>query len=448
MNFQTWRTSGNCFLVEGYIKYTIHDFKKNVMHWVSPANAEIFKTCDEKPTTRNKIYEHVREKYPSYSLDQFNEDFKYLKENGLIKRGVLRFGTLKSRRKKIDISKSRISTFWCEITARCNQKCIHCYASACDREHHGMPAAGSDGNASMNPGDNSRDLPPSFWLDVIDQVAAINPKCLQFIGGEPLVYENFWDLVQHAVSCKKFEMIEIFTNCTLFKPEDFEYLKEHGIHVATTIYSNRPEIHDKITGVAGSFKRTWRSVENLIKREIPLRVACVVTSINEPYIDELKEFMKNHGIDDFGFDEMRPIGRADESRKYLPSRTRHLDDIPNPPSWWDFWFRHEMNSCWGHTACMRHDGILIPCIFARDIELGDAKKEKISEILNNKTALKIRKITMDDVEKCKDCEFRYCCLDCRPLAMSFSDTGNLHAPYPRCNYNPYEGCFMKANEKT
>ena len=60
--------------------------------------------------------------------------------------------------------------------------------------------------------------------------------------------------------------------------------------------------------------------------------------------------------------------------------------------------------------------------------------------------------TKDHVEKCKDCEYRYACNDCRPLAQG-SDSGKRWlASSVDCLYNPYTGkwedervCPMRAN---
>ena len=42
---------------------------------------------------------------------------------------------------------------------------------------------------------------------------------------------------------------------------------------------------------------------------------------------------------------------------------------------------------------------------------------------------------------CQDCEYRYVCFDCRPLSEGYAkgQSDYLHAPYPRCSYNPYTG---------
>jgi hypothetical protein len=49
--------------------------------------------------------------------------------------------------------------------------------------------------------------------------------------------------------------------------------------------------------------------------------------------------------------------------------------------------------------------------------------------------------TKDQVMVCRDCEYRYVCFDCRPLseAAAAGRADYLHAPYPRCTYNPYTG---------
>jgi hypothetical protein len=49
--------------------------------------------------------------------------------------------------------------------------------------------------------------------------------------------------------------------------------------------------------------------------------------------------------------------------------------------------------------------------------------------------------TKDQVAVCKDCEYRYVCFDCRPLSEGAAGgrADYLHAPYPRCTYNPYTG---------
>jgi len=49
-------------------------------------------------------------------------------------------------------------------------------------------------------------------------------------------------------------------------------------------------------------------------------------------------------------------------------------------------------------------------------------------------------LTKDKVLVCKDCEYRYACFDCRPLAADSNCGKNYStAPAPRYTYDPYSG---------
>jgi MoaA/NifB/PqqE/SkfB family radical SAM enzyme len=51
-------------------------------------------------------------------------------------------------------------------------------------------------------------------------------------------------------------------------------------------------------------------------------------------------------------------------------------------------------------------------------------------------------ISKDEVEICRDCEYRYACTDCR----AFTDKkANKYARPSRCNYNPYQGLWKGEN---
>ena len=67
----------------------------------------------------------------------------------------------------------------------------------------------------------------------------------------------------------------------------------------------------------------------------------------------------------------------------------------------------------------------------RRISHGSLKKQTLKEVLNND----ILNIQKDKIEGCKDCEFRYCCFDCRPNSLG-KDV--LSKPW-YCTYNPHNG---------
>jgi radical SAM protein with 4Fe4S-binding SPASM domain len=97
----------------------------------------------------------------------------------------------------------------------------------------------------------------------------------------------------------------------------------------------------------------------------------------------------------------------------------------------------QYNTCWGKKIAITKDNKIRPCIFS-EIIVGDIQKNDIYDVIE-----KIRKywtITKDKVEKCRDCEFRYVCFDCREIAMR--KTNDLYGSNPYCGYNPYTGIWL------
>ena len=96
------------------------------------------------------------------------------------------------------------------------------------------------------------------------------------------------------------------------------------------------------------------------------------------------------------------------------------------------------NNCWGGKIALTRDAKIRPCIYST-IEIGD-----INEALSGgqviETARDYWALTLDKVDKCKECELRYICPDCREIAAR--ESGNLSATNPNCKYDPYTGVWQ------
>ncbi|GEN75154.1 hypothetical protein CHA01nite_08940 [Chryseobacterium hagamense] len=70
---------------------------------------------------------------------------------------------------------------------------------------------------------------------------------------------------------------------------------------------------------------------------------------------------------------------------------------------------------------------------------GNIENTTLEEALSKKDFKKYWNITKDDIEICKDCEFRYICTDCRAFteAALRSDQGLDISKPLKCGYNPY-----------
>jgi len=94
--------------------------------------------------------------------------------------------------------------------------------------------------------------------------------------------------------------------------------------------------------------------------------------------------------------------------------------------------------CIGHTITITHSGDTIPCPMMRTHKLGNIKDKELYTIFENANGdiYKFWGLNLNNIEKCKVCEYRYACNDCRALEESL--TGRLDGKV-LCGYNPKNG---------
>lgn len=71
---------------------------------------------------------------------------------------------------------------------------------------------------------------------------------------------------------------------------------------------------------------------------------------------------------------------------------------------------------------------------------GNIKDTTLENALNHPEFKKYWNLTKDNIEVCKDCEFRYICTDCRAYTEQTNFNNGLDTSKPlKCGYNPYTG---------
>lgn len=132
-----------------------------------------------------------------------------------------------------------------EPTYACNLRCEHCYvmraAKATNRVEH------------LN-----HILPVSFWQKVLQEI----PKeiIIHFTGGEIFTYPEIFELMEITARRNAFTLV---TNGSILDEEDCERLtKLSPSHVTISINGNE-KLHDSITGVTGSYRKTMETTYRL-----------------------------------------------------------------------------------------------------------------------------------------------------------------------------------------
>ena len=98
------------------------------------------------------------------------------------------------------------------------------------------------------------------------------------------------------------------------------------------------------------------------------------------------------------------------------------------------------NSCLHKKIAIDLDGNIKNCP-SMPQSFGNIKDTTIEEALNHKDFKKYWNINKDQIEICKDCEFRYICTDCRAYTeRTHTNKDGLDVSKPlKCGYDPYTG---------
>ena len=227
----------------------------------------------------------------------------------------------------------------------------------------------------------------------------------------------------------KFDYVEIFTNGTLMTDSLINYIKEHGIRVALSLYSYNPDEHDKVTRLSGSWARTNETIRKLRETGIPYAVKSVLmrgVDIGERNTDLYTlNPMK---------DVVRLTGRASASlltRELARKRLITKKSFRRPLSKAFVQRCLSGHNCFSRRLYFAADLTVYPCVMERRLSHGNLRGAHLADILRED----ILSMNKDSITECRDCEFRYCCHDCRPDANGQS----LDAKAWYCTYDPVLG---------
>jgi radical SAM protein with 4Fe4S-binding SPASM domain len=310
---------------------------------------------------------------------------------------------------------------WLELLSTCNLRCVHCYGAFGPRS-----------------GDAGVRLGLEDWRRVLHELRALGFARIQFIGGEPTLHPALTDLLLAARECR-FEFVELFTNATQVDDVLLNLLGYCRTHLATTLYAASADIHDAVTNVPGSHQRTLTAIRAAREKGIPVRVACVVTSLNQGHLRDLPKLVSRLGATWGGADPVRPVGRGRDSG-CLPSTGRPGVCPPFATSAAQFARQVHYHPCWQGKLAITEDGSVLPCVFAREQCAGNVRQSSLDAIVRGPLE-RFWRMSKQQIRTCQDCEFRFACGDCRPLAMGTDPEGRLDAPTPDCHYHPASGLW-------
>jgi AdoMet-dependent heme synthase len=299
-----------------------------------------------------------------------------------------------------------------DLTYRCNERCVHCYL---DHEDHG-------------------EMTTAEIKDLLDQMADAGVFYLNLSGGEILMRRDFFEILEHARS--RTFCIKLKTNAVLIRRKEAQRLRELGVEsVQISVYSHRPEVHDAVTKMPGSFLKSVAAARLLRSEGLNVTFANVLMTENAEDYQGVRALAAEVGARSTLDPTVTPMMDGDRSVLELNVDRNRLQEVFRdaslvgdvgefcaPPGKVDEEALDMLACSAGHTACyVSPYGDVYPCV-QFPLACGNVRREKFIDIWRDSPQLKeVRSIRLRDMHSCSKCAHGATCTRCPGLAYLEGD---------------------------
>jgi AdoMet-dependent heme synthase len=303
-----------------------------------------------------------------------------------------------------------------DLTYRCNEQCVHCYL---DHEDHG-------------------EMTTSEIKHLFDELAEAGVFFLTMSGGEILMRKDFFEILEYARTLTF--CVKLKTNAVLIGKRQADRIRSLGVHsVQISIYSHRPEVHDAITKIPGSLKRSVEAIRFLKAEGLSVRIANVLMLQNLQDYPGVRALAEELGIDAILDPTITPKMDGDRSLLNLnvdnealrqvfrdANLVGNVEEFCSPPKNVDEDALDLMPCSAGHTACyVSPYGDVYPCV-QFPLPSGNVRQTPFLDIWRHSDQLnEVRSITARDLPSCSQCTHIGGCSRCPGLAYM---EGNMRGP--------------------
>ena len=150
---------------------------------------------------------------------------------------------------------------------------------------------------------NKEDFPRKSAEDVRKELEIIKKFAddVKFTGGEVTIRPDIMQIVSHAKSLG-FQNICIEDNGRKFADKEYarKMIKSGANSFSVFIYGHEPELHERLTGVKGSFEEAVSGIKNLVRyagNVLSVGVVITITKFNYKQLSEITRFSWKLGVD-------------------------------------------------------------------------------------------------------------------------------------------------------
>jgi len=196
--------------------------------------------------------------------------------------------------------KNDLQELFVEVTNRCLLSCVHC--SSC---------------AGPNIGQS---IPLEKVVSMIDQTIPLGLRSFTVSGGEPFLYPDLFRLLTYAK--ERGLILGLYTCGVIGTSRSLESLNDEFINklfelkidkLIFSLQGGNSQIHDSVTGIAGSFNITVQSIIKSVKCGLPVELHFVPMKINYQEIESIVKLAHQLGVKKVSLLRLVPQGRCDEN---------------------------------------------------------------------------------------------------------------------------------------
>lgn len=333
--------------------------------------------------------------------------------------------------------KRRCSLFaWLEITNRCNMQCLYCYTDS-------QP--------------NVRDeLSLAKIKEILSDLKELNVKTVIIGGGDPTMRSDLNHILEYGAGKLKLGMY-LVTNGVNISESLIRTLSRYKIPVQYSIDSINAKIYKKIRG-KDLLPLALKNLERLIKQNVVVVPATVLTKITKNSAKELALFALKKGIQNIHVGEFIPSGRGRLHKEiFLPNINNILLDLYEIqkdnfpfisidiveqyifPIIFELKREYFCSTTHGLSLEVISDGSLSLCRNIRDHRFKSKYNIKNKSLLSIYDQLREDyekfEISVDEIKECRNCKYAYICGGgCRALVYFYYSPRHLRLKsHPYCN---------------
>lgn len=292
-----------------------------------------------------------------------------------------------------------------EIANECNERCLHCYIP------HEL---------------KTKTIDSSLFFKIVEEGRDLNILNVTLSGGEPLLHKDFVGFLKR---CRELDLsVNVLTNLTLLTDEIIEEMvKNPLLCVQTSIYSMNPEIHDTITKMKGSLKKTKTNVLKLLNMGIPVQISCPVMKQNKDSFGEVVSWGKEHNItvatdyvifasyDHTSCNLVNRLSLEEVNEVFDSQLTKEYADYLYDSAKEKYAMTADDPICsiCRYYLCISAEGDVFPCVGWQNNKLGNLQEKSIKEIWQDSSEIKcLREIKRNSFPRCVSCGDRGYCTVC------------------------------------